>query len=213
MRETGLPSQSGSQTRVPSRARWPLLAGLILAVAVLCLVVGSATWASPAQVDPRKTITSNSVTGHVKLQGRPAPPADNWVIRLEVEVYSVLTPTVPYSTVVRYTNRYGDFDLSGIGVGLNQIRIKGLHTLRLRMNDINVLPNDEPTIIQFEVLLEGDANNDNKVNAQDAAILGTAYWERLGSTDYDARADFNDNGVIDARDSSLMSSNYWLTGD
>jgi len=187
------------------------LAGIVLAVVLLCLVVGNSIWASPAQVDPRKTVTSNDVTGHVNLQGRPNPPAASRVITLEVRVYSVLTPTIPYSTVVRTTDQYGNFDLSGIGVGLNNITVKGIHTLRLRKNNVEVLASG-PTIIDFATLLEGDANNDNKVNAQDAAILGTAYWGVRPDAPYDPRADFNDNGRIDARDASLLATNYWLQG-
>jgi hypothetical protein len=206
MRETGKSPQDRSQ-----RARWPILAGIIVAVVLLCLLVGSGTWASPAQVDPRKTITSNDVTVHVGLQGRPAAPAATWVISVEVKVYSVLTPTTPYSTVMRTTDQYGNFDLSGIGVGLNNITVKGIHTLRLLKSDIDVAASG-PTNIDMGTLLEGDANNDNKVNAADAAILGTAYWGMRPSAPYDARADFNNNGRIDARDSSLMATNYWLTG-
>ena len=207
MHGIGLSSQSESR-----HARWPLLAGIVLAVALLWLVVASATWASPAQVDPRKTVVSDSVTGHVNLQGRPNAPAATWVITLEVRVYSVLTPTVPYSTVVRTTDQFGNFDLSGIGVGLNNITVKGIHTLRMRKNNVDVLASGLTTI-DFGTLLEGDANNDNKVNAQDAAILGSAYWGVRPDAPYDWRADFNDNGRIDARDASLLATNYWLKGD
>lgn len=210
-------SENGSALGGSRCAQGLLFAGIVFAAVLLCLVVGGGLWASLAQADPRMPQGGpppllDSVTGHVNLQGRPAPPAVNWVITVEVQIYSVLTPTIPYSVAVRTTDQYGNFDISGIGAGFYNITVKGIHTLRLRKDNIEVLPPGTSTIVDFGTLQEGDANNDNKVNALDAALLGVAYWGEIGDGSYDPRADFDGNGRINARDSSLLATNYWLSG-
>jgi hypothetical protein len=60
----------------------------------------------------------------------------------------------------------------------------------------------------FKPVLEGNANDDNKINIQDFGILAATYGKVAGDTGYDARADFDRNGKINIADFGLLAANY-----
>lgn len=62
-------------------------------------------------------------------------------------------------------------------------------------------------------MLEGDANDDNCVNAPDFSILRTAFGKSQGQPGYDPRADFNQDGAVNAPDFSLLRTNFGRCGD
>ena len=63
------------------------------------------------------------------------------------------------------------------------------------------------------LLLEGDANNDNIINATDLSIYSAAAGSSAGEANYDARADFDNDGEVDSVDFDLLSSNFGRHGD
>ena len=199
-------------TRVESRRR-PILLGVALLALLALALASQASWAAPSEEAPRQTITTQ-VDGHVTLQGRSACPNASWVVTLHVALYSDENPSTPYLTQDVTTDTCGDFVIPSVGVGTNNIVVKGTHTLSLRKN--NVWANDvrygAATYVDFGTLLEGDASDDNNVNAIDSAIMATSYWKRSTAADFDGRADFNEDDYIDARDASLLATNYWRTG-
>jgi hypothetical protein len=67
--------------------------------------------------------------------------------------------------------------------------------------------------VNFGTLLEGDANDDNCVNAPDFSILRTAFGKSQGQPGYDPRADFNQDGAVNAPDFSLLRTNFGRCGD
>jgi hypothetical protein len=60
--------------------------------------------------------------------------------------------------------------------------------------------------VNFGLLLEGDATNDDAVNTLDYSRL----YETFGGSD--AAADFNQDGRVNILDYSVLYSNFWLTG-
>jgi len=56
-------------------------------------------------------------------------------------------------------------------------------------------------------LLEGNANDDNKINIQDLGILTTTFEKSSGQAGYNPQADFDRN----ARSTSLISVYWQLT--
>jgi len=194
------------------RRLW-VLAGAALLILLLLAFSDEGSWAAPGGQAPRQTITTQ-VNGHVNLQGRPACPHASWIITLHMALYNDENPSTPYLTQDVTTNACGDFIIPNVGVGLNNITVKGTHTLRLRKNAVwaNDVRYDPATYVNFGTLLDGDANDDNTVNAIDSAIMATSYWKGPANPGFDPRADFNEDDYIDARDASLLATNYWRTG-
>jgi Tol biopolymer transport system component len=62
--------------------------------------------------------------------------------------------------------------------------------------------------INMGTLLEGNANDDNKINIQDFGILAASYGKGAGDSGYDARADFDRSGRINIADFGLLAANY-----
>jgi hypothetical protein len=67
--------------------------------------------------------------------------------------------------------------------------------------------------IDFGLLREGDANNDNVVSILDFSILATAFGECSDCPLFDERADFNGDGCILINDFSLLATNFGESGD
>ena len=62
-------------------------------------------------------------------------------------------------------------------------------------------------------LLEGDADDDNRIRITDFGILRNAYFTDEGDPDFDPRADFDEDDRIRIRDFSLLRLNYFQSGD
>ena len=68
-------------------------------------------------------------------------------------------------------------------------------------------------IVDFGLLREGDANDDNFVTLIDFSLLSGAFATCQGDARYDARTDFNADGCVTILDFSLLSSNFGQAGD
>ena len=65
------------------------------------------------------------------------------------------------------------------------------------------------------LLLAGDADSSNSVDASDFSLFVSAYNSdsAIPGSGYDARADFNGDGAVDATDFGLLVGNYGSAGD
>lgn len=151
-----------------------------------------------------------TINGQVTLQGRPAAPSSQWQIPLVIEVYVTgrATPLITYTTT---TDANGHFNIGNVPVGAYNIGVKNAHTLRRVKVNQNLLVGGNS--IDFGVLLEGDANNDNSVDLLDFSILLNTYNKALGDPGYDARADFNGDDGTDLLDFSILLPNYNQDGE
>jgi hypothetical protein len=151
-----------------------------------------------------------TITGQVRLQGRPAAPDVQWQVPLTVELYVTgkATPIITYTTT---TDINGQFTISNVPAGMFNIGVKNAHTLkRVKLDqDLVAVGN----AIDFGTLLEGDANNDNSVDLLDFSILLATYNKFIGDTGYDPRADFNGDDGVDLLDFSILLLNYNVYGD
>jgi len=192
-----------------------LRAARVVVFTLACLVVfllalnGNSAWADPNEVIANQTLPT-TITGTVSLQGRPAPPDASWVTPLNVTFYFTGTSTVYKSVDVTTTNT-GVFTVTGVDLWTWDIRVKGLHTLANKKNNVTVITVTAP--IDFGLLYEGDADGNNRVNILDFSILATAYGKQSGQPGFDLRADFNNNGRIEILDFSLLATNYLMQGD
>jgi hypothetical protein len=177
---------------------------------VRAISAGGETYANDGAWWSFSTISASttSIKGSVTLQGRPAKPNARWSVPLNV---SLTTPgnTQPAYTFTPTTDTYGKFTLTGIVPGTYEVRVKHSHTLQ-RLKTVTLTSG--MTAINFGTLLEGDANNDNRISTADLLILATTYGKCQGISGYDPRADFNGDICITSRDFSLLAKNYGKTG-
>ena len=156
------------------------------------------------------TIRFISLLGHVSLQGRGTPPANNWLnfpLTVTLHAGSCSNPVgSPYSAA---TDAAGNFSIGGAPAGTYNVRVKNAHTLSNCRANVLL---GTTTVSDFGTLLEGDANNDDCVKGADFSILASCYlcqegqacWATLNC----ARADFNGDKRVAAADFSLLATNY-----
>ena len=154
--------------------------------------------------------TPATLHGQVTLQGRPPAPNQQWAIPLtgelrdavSGEVLALLSPT---------TDTRGRFTMPGLAPGTYDIRIKGMHTLANVRARVVLAPGENT--IDLGTLLEGDADNDNDVDATDASLVNLAFGTAPGNARWDPRADFNEDNVVNATDMALLAANFGRRGD
>jgi hypothetical protein len=62
-------------------------------------------------------------------------------------------------------------------------------------------------------LLNGDVNDDNRVNLTDFSLLSAAFRSRPGDSHWNPNADLNRDGTVNLADFSILSANFRLMGD
>ena len=154
--------------------------------------------------------TASSLSGSVLLQGRPEPPDSSWMTPLVLSLHEPGAPGAIASYVITTTNG-GKWLLPGAPMGTFDVTLKGLHTLRNRFNGVQIAAG--VTDINMGTLLEGDASNDNVVNASDLSIYAMAAGKHAGDAGWDTRADFDNNGAVNDADLALLQANMGRSGD
>jgi hypothetical protein len=71
----------------------------------------------------------------------------------------------------------------------------------------NTYVNPTPFIVKWP----GDANGDGKVDSIDLSVLAHSWYAKVGSSNYNAQADFNIDGVVNSIDLSILS-HWWYNG-
>jgi large repetitive protein len=132
------------------------------------------------------------------------------VVPIEVDLYMTGNP-VPVRTFNATTNTNGQFTITGVPVGTYNVKVKSTQTLaRVKLAQALIAGGNT---INFGMLLEGDANNDNYVDLLDFGTLLLSYNKILGNPGYDPRADFNGDNEVDLLDFGLLLLNYNQPGE
>jgi Divergent InlB B-repeat domain/Dockerin type I domain len=150
-----------------------------------------------------------TVNGSVSLSGRPVPPNNQWLTNLTIKFLSPGTSTVHYTFTVN-TDNMGEFSIPGLVPGTYDILTKGATTLQNKLSS-KVITNGL-NAFTMGTLKEGDANNDNYVNATDFSLLAASYGKCLGTAGYNDYTDFNNDNCVTGADFSLLAANYGLGG-
>ena len=153
-------------------------------------------------------VASYTIDGFVILQGRPTRPDPSWSVDLAFSL-TAIGETVPVLDTIVTMNDNGLFTIPGVHIGTYEARIKHSHTLQIM--SVITIPGDEKNA-SFGTLLEGDANNDNKVTLVDFSILATTFAKCVGGEGYDSRADFNEDTCVTLPDLSLLATNFGEEG-
>jgi len=156
---------------------------------------------------PTGTPTAYQFSGHVTLQGRPAQPDP----LQSVPITLTLRPTGggPDYNYTTNTNSSGFFTVTVSAPGTYNWRVKNPQTLA-DAGTVTLL--NRTTTQEMGLLAEGDANNDNVVDAQDFNILRNTFGLTTGDPGYDSRADFNGDNLVNVSDFNLMSGNFGSGG-
>jgi len=161
---------------------------------------------------PKKITISDSgatVTLKVSFQGRPTTSSSqNSGETLEV-VWAKNSFAISESQfVITDENGETQIELPSEDSDLS-IWVKGERSLARLQSVGNVVAGDR--IVIEQVLLGGDANNNNAVDFPDFGIFSGSYDKNV-SVDGDRRADFNNSGTVDFPDFGIFSGNYDATG-
>jgi hypothetical protein len=160
-------------------------------------------------------VAGANVNISVTLQGGSRPEA-GWAIPLTVKFFTpgtsapvdVLTAVPVYSFALT-TTRNGTAAIAqatAITPGIYDISVASPHCLTNVKRGIGIAL---PTIyVDMGTLLEGNANNDNRINISDFGILATAYGNGAEDAGYNAQADFDRNGRVNITDFGLLATNY-----
>jgi hypothetical protein len=202
------------------RPGW-LVVALVGATVLLLAAAAPATWATETQHPAYQTLpgcpsggelVGRSFSITVDLQRPNAPPPDpSWAVLVHFSLYPPGDPeTVCHAwdlTLDPSGNWEGALEAYA---GFYDARIKNMHTLRNLRYNVEITTTNA---IDMGLLLEGDANDDNRVRITDFGILRNAYFTDAGDPEFDPRADFDENGEIRIRDFSLLRLNYFEEGD
>jgi len=141
-----------------------------------------------------------TLEGHFNLLGLPAT---NITVRF-------FSPGTTSEVMKKYgtTDSSGNFTISGLTPGTYDVAVKGQTSLSELVTNVTLTAGNT-TVVDFGVLLEGDASNDDYIDASDYATLSAAWLSWPGQPNWDAKADYNRDNYIDASDYALLSFN-WL---
>jgi hypothetical protein len=154
-------------------------------------------------------ITGPTVNGQVAFQGRPTPPDASWITDLTV---TFIQDTTVVRTENVTTDSVGNFTIPDVAAGTYNICVKSPRALSELETGV-VMVSGTTTAVDFDILREGDANNDDTVFLDDYALLYAAYGSAPGDINWNDNCDFNRNGAVDLGDYALLYANYGQVGD
>ena len=151
-----------------------------------------------AQDGALDVIPGGTIIGTVLLQGRTD--------RSGAAVTAESGSTIVDSTV---TNADGSYELA-VPAGTYLVRVEMALYLDAEKTGVVVTEGSVITLATVE-LLGGDSNDDDLVNVQDLAIIGSHFLFVCGDPGWDNRADINVDCVVNILDLSLAGVNFHLT--
>jgi hypothetical protein len=157
--------------------------------------------ATPTNTPTTTPGSSASLIGHVTWQGSTQPNAR----QIQTATLTLCVSSLPQSHVVT-TDAGGFFTLTtSLPDGAYNWRIKNFRTLA---NAGALTISGGAGNQEMGVMVTGDANDSNAVNASDFVIMKVEF----GISGAGLRSDFDNNGVTNATDFTLLKANFSLAG-
>ncbi len=156
-------------------------------------------------------ITAGAVVNvSVGLQGNRSDA--KWIIPLTVKFFTpganvlVDNPVYSFTLDTVKIDTQAVVQCTGITFGTYDVTVVSDHTLLNVKKNVEIsLPNVD---LNMGTLLEGNVNNDGRINISDFGALSASYLKLVGDAAYNAMADFNGDGRVNISDFGLLSSNY-----
>ena len=143
---------------------------------------------------------SNCFGYQVDLQRKTPKPDSSWETALDISIGTQTSATKYTDTCDE--NGQGNIALEGIVGNEDYICVKNVHTLANKV----VAPIDISNIVDFGLLLEGDANGDNVLSVNDFSLVFASKDKCIGATGYNANANFNVDDCVDIDDAKFLMS-------
>jgi hypothetical protein len=147
----------------------------------------------PQTASDATIVVGDCLKCQVLLQGRASRPDDSWITELNIhtdKIESIMT------------NNRGTCVLpASISLGNSAFCVKNSHTLANKIGppiQLNMYNR-----VDLGTLLEGDVNNDNRINLTDTSLLKSALNTCKGNAGYNANADLNADGCVNASDTTV----------
>jgi hypothetical protein len=155
-------------------------------------------------------IAPGYIEGRLTMQ-RPSPaPNASWSVPLNLKLYLPGQSNPQFSTVVT-TDDFGVFyQALTVQPGTYDVCVKNNHSL---CKSLRASLSKGTNQLDFGILKEGDANNNNIINILDFSVLSATFSKCIGVSGYDDRADFNEDDCVDILDFSLLASNFQQMGE
>jgi hypothetical protein len=147
----------------------------------------------------------------VVLQGGSRPES-GWVVPLTVKFFNpgsdVMngTPVFFFDLTTSKSSGYAMAICTGVAPGNYDITAISEHTLLNVKRNVTLTTGSN--VVNIGTLLEGNANNNDRVNILDFGILATSYGKSKGTPGYNAMADFDRNDIVNIFDFGLLATNY-----
>ena len=188
-----------------------LISAGVLLIGALLAAPGTG-WITPhsasAQTIPPTPWVNLAVT--LERPNAPAPHA-SWAVPVHLTFYTpgdATTPLYAFDLTLDQSGKWAGY--LEMSKGTYDLRLKNMHTLRNVKRGVAI---SSAATIHMGTLLEGDADDDNRVRASDFALLRAAYFTAAGDPAFDPRTDFDEDDRIRASDFALLRGNYFKSGD
>jgi hypothetical protein len=155
------------------------------------------------------------VTFLIALQGGSRPDS-GFFIPLTIKLFTpgTTTPVDVLTAVPVYTfdlnttksNGYAAAQATGIQSGMYDISVTSPHCLVIVKRGVAISFNTDT--LNLGTLLDGNANNDAKINIQDFGVLASTYGKSAGDSGFNAQADFDRNNKVNISDFGILAANY-----
>jgi hypothetical protein len=137
----------------------------------------------------------------VGFQERATPPHPSWITTLKLS--GDFTGTVT-------SNESGQGQLpQALANGNYTLCVKNAHTLQNQVTFTVPLASE---FIDFGILSEGDADDDNHIDLMDFVHVYLSKDQCEGDPNYNVNADFNADGCVGITDAQLLANNYGQAG-
>jgi len=155
---------------------------------------------------------TGTLQGQVTFAGRGDAPNDKWIEPFVVKLFQPGELSQAIWTGVATTNSTGVFTITDVVAGTYDIGIKNATCLSKVATNVTVGFN-ETKVVDFGTTREGDANDDDYIDASDYAALSYCWFSQPGDANWYAGVDFNRDGFIDASDYAALSYDWLKKGD
>lgn len=164
---------------------------------------------SPSVTATATAAMGRALVGHVTWQGAPRQPNPVQEQPVTITLKSGSTE-VNYPAQTTDASGYFTVSLGTLPVGTYDWRVKGARQLA-NAGTVTLFPLSGAQI-ECGLLVAGDANNDNVVDALDFNLLKNSFGRTPGDPAFDSRADFNIDNLVDSIDFNLLKNSFGAVG-
>ena len=154
-------------------------------------------------------LTDVTLVGIVQLEGGARPNPEGWVVPLTVHFFEpgMDTPIITCVTSTEKAAEGATFECSAVS-GVFDITVDSDHALANIRRSVELPVSGDSNIVDFGILLEGDANNDGIVDVRDFTLLSEAFGSCEGGGGFNPMVDFDRSGCVNILDFTLLSKNF-----